>query len=173
MDHNFTVILHYITSGMRLVVKRSLRTRQGGGGCPRDLWGKSWKAEDLSTRRWVSLRRVYPLIPHSLPRESFHPFFSPARTSIPLRLRAICSHSVEAMMVKSSQAMWHFLPKRSSSAAASSHPRMAPNLDASENHATSCSQNLILPSAACSWVNIFVDSGTTLLLTNQIWRTSL
>ncbi len=35
------------------------------------------------------------------------------------------------------------------------------------------SQNLILPSASCSWVNIFVDPGTTLLLTNQIWRTSL
>ncbi len=30
MDHNFTVILHYITSGMRLVVKHRLRTRQGG-----------------------------------------------------------------------------------------------------------------------------------------------
>ncbi len=29
-------------------------------------------------------------------------------------------------------------------------------------------QNLILPSATCSWVNIFVDPGTTLLLTNQI-----
>ncbi len=27
-------------------------------------------------------------------------------------------------------------------------------------------QNLILPSATCSWVNIFVDPGTTLLLTN-------
>ncbi len=34
-------------------------------------------------------------------------------------------------------------------------------------------QNLILPSAICSWVNIFVDPGATLLLTNQIWRTSL
>jgi len=29
-------------------------------------------------------------------------------------------------------------------------------------------QNLILPSATCSWINIFVDPGTTLLLTNQI-----
>ncbi len=32
---------------------------------------------------------------------------------------------------------------------------------------------LILPSATCSWINFYVDPGTTLLLTNQIWRTSL
>ncbi len=34
-------------------------------------------------------------------------------------------------------------------------------------------QNLILLSAICSWVNIFVDPGITLLSTNQIWRTRL
>ncbi len=34
-------------------------------------------------------------------------------------------------------------------------------------------QNLILPSLTCSWINIFVDLGTTLWLTNQVWRTSL
>ncbi len=28
-------------------------------------------------------------------------------------------------------------------------------------------------SVTCSWINIFVDPGTTLLSTNQIWRTSL
>ncbi len=30
-------------------------------------------------------------------------------------------------------------------------------------------QNLIWPSATCSWVNVFVYPGTTLLLSNQIW----
>ncbi len=49
--------------------------------------GKKQRAEVFSARRWV-VRRLY----------SFHPFSSPARTSIPLRLRAIWSHSVEAMM---------------------------------------------------------------------------
>ncbi len=49
--------------------------------------GKKQRAEVFSAQRWV-VRRLY----------SFHPFSSPARTSIPLRLRAIWSHSVEAMM---------------------------------------------------------------------------
>ncbi len=51
--------------------------------CSRDLRGKSSGAEDLRARRWVNLRRLYPRVPHSLPTESFHPFSSPARTSIP------------------------------------------------------------------------------------------
>ncbi len=33
---------------------------------PRDLRGKSSGAEDLSTRKWVSLHRLYPRITHSL-----------------------------------------------------------------------------------------------------------
>ncbi len=49
--------------------------------------GKKQRAEIFSARRWV-VRRLY----------SFQPFSSPGRTSIPLRLRAIWSHSVEAMM---------------------------------------------------------------------------
>ncbi len=36
---------------------------------PRDLRGKRRGAEDLSARRWVNLRRLYPRIPHSLHRE--------------------------------------------------------------------------------------------------------
>ncbi len=31
-------------------------------------------------------------------------------------------------------------------------------------------QNLILPSETCSWINIFVDPGTTLLSTNKIYK---
>ncbi len=41
-----------------------------------------------------------PPVPHSLPSEIFYLFSSPARTSIPLRLWAIWSHSVEAMMAR-------------------------------------------------------------------------
>ncbi len=63
----------------------------------RNLRGKSSGAEDLSTQRWVSLRWLNPRVPHYRPTESFHPFSSLARTSIPLQLRAIWSHSVEAM----------------------------------------------------------------------------
>ncbi len=44
---------------------------------PGTLWGKSNRAEDLSAWRWVSLRWLYPSVPHSLPTESFHPFSSP------------------------------------------------------------------------------------------------
>ncbi len=62
---------------------------------PRDLRGKSSGAEDLSTRKWVSLHRLYPRITHSLPTESFYLFSSRARTSIHLQLRGIWSHSVE------------------------------------------------------------------------------
>ncbi len=41
---------------------------------PRDLRGKSSGAEDLSDRRWMSLRWLYPHVPHSFPTESFlHP----------------------------------------------------------------------------------------------------
>ncbi len=43
------------------------------------------------------LTPAVPPVPHSLPTESFHPFSSPVQTSIPLQLRAIWSHSVEAM----------------------------------------------------------------------------
>ncbi len=43
---------------------------------------------------------VPPCTSLSLPTESFHPFASPARTSISLWLRAIGSHSVEAMMAR-------------------------------------------------------------------------
>ncbi len=67
---------------------------------PRDLRGKSSGAEDLSARRWVSLRRQYPCVPHSLPTVRFPPFSSPARTSIPLWLRAIWSHSEEAITAR-------------------------------------------------------------------------
>ncbi len=63
----------------------------------RNLRGQSSGAEDLSTQRWVSLRWLYPRIPHSRPTESFHLFSALARTSIPLQLWAIWSHSVEAM----------------------------------------------------------------------------
>ncbi len=46
------------------------------------------------------MSKVAPAVPPCTSlTESFYPFSSPARTSIPLRLRAIWSHSVEAMMV--------------------------------------------------------------------------
>ncbi len=67
---------------------------------PRDLRGKSSGAEDLSAQRWVSLRRQYPCVPHSLPTVRFPSFSSPARTSIPLWLRAIWSYSEEAIMAR-------------------------------------------------------------------------
>jgi len=34
-------------------------------------------------------------------------------------------------------------------------------------------QNMISPSTTCSWINIFVDPGTTFRSTYQIWGTSL
>ncbi len=67
---------------------------------PRDLRGKSSGAEDLSAQRWVSLRRQYPCVPHSLLTVRFPPFSSPARTSIHLWLRAIWSHSEEAITAR-------------------------------------------------------------------------
>ncbi len=45
----------------------------------------------------MSPRWLCPRVPHSLPIERFLPFSSPTQTSVPLRLRAILSHLVEAI----------------------------------------------------------------------------
>ncbi len=78
----------------------SLRSRLAFFSESRDLRGKSSRAEELSARRRVSSHRLCPRVPLSLPTKSSHPFSSPTQTSITLRLRAIWSHSVEAMMAR-------------------------------------------------------------------------
>ncbi len=62
----------------------------------------------------MSLCRLYPRIPYSLPTESYHPFSSPVRTSIPLWLRVIWSHSVEAMTARWTTACHWWLQMRRS-----------------------------------------------------------
>ncbi len=62
----------------------------------------------------MSLRWLYPHVPHSFPTESFLPFSSPARTIIPLQLRAIWSHSVGVLRARwTTTCHWRLQMRRS------------------------------------------------------------
>ncbi len=60
---------------------------------PRDLWGKSSGAEDLSSRWQASSRRLNAHMPRHHRRERIRLSSSPSTISVPLRLRATWSRS--------------------------------------------------------------------------------
>ncbi len=61
---------------------------------PRDLWGKSSGAEDLSSRWQASSRQLNARVPRHHRRESIRLSSSPNTISVPLRLRATWSRLV-------------------------------------------------------------------------------
>ncbi len=71
----------------------------------------------------MSLRWLYPHVPHSFPTESFLPFSSPAWTIIPLQLQAIWSHSVGALRARwTTTCHWRLQMQRSCRARTTTPP---------------------------------------------------
>ncbi len=88
---------------------------------PRDLWGKSSGAEDLSSRWQASSRRLNARVPRHHRRESIRLSSSPNTISVPLRLRATWSRLVWVWAFlcwlqtrKSYLALWLTLPSSAS-----------------------------------------------------------
>ncbi len=80
---------------------------------PRDLWGKSSRAEDLSSRWQASSRRLNARMPRHHRRESIRLSSSPSTISVPPWLRATWSCLVWVTLKWMTTFLWQFQTRKS------------------------------------------------------------